>query len=490
MPEGKTATARRILAGIGVAALGVTGLAMTAAAAPGPDQPGAPEDGSLTIHKYLGNTGDAHDGSELVPAPDLDPAADVTFTLQRIGTGSGADCAAIDLGAAEGWDAAQEITADPEAGCDVGEAISETTDANGEASFDELAFGLYYVTETDLGDNDANIIQPIEPFFVTVPFPNDGDWIYDVHVYPKNATGDVPTKSIDEGQTDFTLGSSVAWTISATVPTLNDGKTFDSAVIFDELDPRLEFSSATVRVGGEEVSSQAFEFDDDDGALTWTFTSDGLAVLDANQGEPVTIELLTVVSGIGADGAIANSNYGVTFDGTTIPGNSEPYTYWGGLEISKVDGAGESLAGAEFQVFESTGGECPAEAPAGEAVSVGSSNDSGDVIWNLNGLDDSATLGLWVANSTEGAADPAKDYCVYETVVPAGYTGAEIANPITITPGTDNTVAFDVPNEQQAGPDLPLTGSSGTLLMTIGGAALILIAAGVYVVSRRRSNQG
>lgn len=489
MPEGKTATARRILAGIGVAALGVTGLATTATAAPGPDQPGAPEDGSLAIHKYLGNTGDPHDGSELVPPPALDPAADVTFTLQRIGSGPDEDCVTIDLGVAEGWDAVEEVTANPAAGCDFGDPVSVTTDASGEATFNELALGLYYVTETDLGDNDANIIQPVEPFFVTVPFPNDGDWIYDVHVYPKNATGEVPTKSIDEGQTDFSLGSSVSWTISATVPTLNDGKAFDSASIFDELDPRLEFSSATVWVGGEEVGSEAFDFDNDGGALTWTFNGDGLAILDVNQGASLTVELVTAVSVIGADGAIANSTYGVDFDGTTIPGNSEPYTYWGGLEISKVDGAGESLAGAEFQVFESTGDECPAEVPAGEAVSVGTSDDGGDVIWNLNGLDASATLGLWVANSTAGAADPEKDYCVYETVVPAGYTGAEIANPITITPGTDNTVAFDVPNEQQTGPELPLTGSSGTLLMTIGGAALILIAAGTYVISRRRSNE-
>lgn len=488
MPEGKNVMARRVLAGIGVAALSATGIATIAAAAPGPDQPGVPDGGSLTIHKYLGNTEGPHDGTELDTAPDLNPAEGVTFTLQRIGFEEGGECAAIDLGDAQGWEAAQEIIPNPELGCDVQGAVSATTDATGEAVFDGLDLGLYYVTETDLGANEGNIIQPIDPFFVTVPYPNEGDWIYDVHVYPKNATGDAPTKSIDEGQGDFALGATVSWTIDATVPSLND-KDFDSASVYDVLDPRLEYVSSTVRIGGVELGPEAFDFTNDGGNLTWTFTTAGLGILDANQGESLTVELLTKVIGIGADGAIANSDYGVTFDDTTIPGTSEPHTYWGALEIAKVDEAGAALAGAQFQVFEKTGEQCPAQAPENGAVSTGVSNDSGEVIWNLNDLESSATLGLWVANASDGAADPEKDYCVYETAVPAGYTGGEIANPITITPGSDNAIDLTVINVQQSGPDLPLTGSSGTLIMTVGGVALMLIAAGVYAVSRRKANE-
>lgn len=61
------------------------------------------------------------------------------------------------------------------------------TNAAGIAKFDNLALGFYVVVETTTPDK---VTTPVKPFIVSVPMTTkDGDnWLYDVHVYPKNKT--------------------------------------------------------------------------------------------------------------------------------------------------------------------------------------------------------------------------------------------------------------------------------------------------------------
>ena len=61
------------------------------------------------------------------------------------------------------------------------------TDNDGIAKFDNLALGFYVVVETTTPDK---VTTPVKPFIVSVPMTTkDGDnWLYDVHVYPKNKT--------------------------------------------------------------------------------------------------------------------------------------------------------------------------------------------------------------------------------------------------------------------------------------------------------------
>lgn len=69
-----------------------------------------------------------------------------------------------------------------------------TDDRTGIATADDLAFGLYLVVETKAPDK---VTAPAAPFLVSVPMTRIDDttttnkltdWIYDVHVYPKNNT--------------------------------------------------------------------------------------------------------------------------------------------------------------------------------------------------------------------------------------------------------------------------------------------------------------
>ena len=75
----------------------------------------------------------------------------------------------------------------------VTEVDSKTTDTSGVVKFEELPLGLYLVLETETPDS---VRTACEPFFVSVPMTkvstdtNGGltDWLYDVHVFPKNST--------------------------------------------------------------------------------------------------------------------------------------------------------------------------------------------------------------------------------------------------------------------------------------------------------------
>lgn len=61
------------------------------------------------------------------------------------------------------------------------------TDKNGIAEFNNLELGFYVVVETTTPDK---VTDPVDPFIVSVPMTTkDGDnWLYAVHVYPKNKT--------------------------------------------------------------------------------------------------------------------------------------------------------------------------------------------------------------------------------------------------------------------------------------------------------------
>lgn len=66
-------------------------------------------------------------------------------------------------------------------------AKTATTDENGLASFDNLELGVYLVVETN---SPATVLKATEPFLVAVPMTANGsEWLYDVHVYPKNEVG-------------------------------------------------------------------------------------------------------------------------------------------------------------------------------------------------------------------------------------------------------------------------------------------------------------
>lgn len=520
----------RRVAAKGLAALGVAGLAVAGAAGAAFADPGgeatSPEigninpdaKGSLTINKYAG-------------LPTENPLEEnlldgVEFAVQRVGVWTGDDalaCVPIDLLTNAGWDAAAPALGHNNVGEPAPVAADATDPApaagdfcvddtwsdsgvtqDGQVKFEDLDLGMYYVTETDPGEN--HIVKTTSPFYVTIPTAVTGEaapyWNYDVVADPKNQVGEAPSKTVDtEG---LVVGSDVDWTITGVVPTLEEDAEFTEGSIWDVLDPRLTYVGSVLTVGDVQVypapdgADVRVTFDNDDGDLTWTFVDPaGLEFLDANPGADIELVITTTVNEAFDTGVIPNDDYGFSWNDTEIPGTPTPYTYVGGLKVLKTDDSDRPLQGAQFQVFErGVDGEgayvaCPEKAPTTGIVSTGTSGADGKVMWTPP-TPASEVLGLWIADSDEPLENPSKDYCLYETVVPSGYTGMQGAKTVTITPGTTwvpDQNSFEIVNTQTQGPPLPPTGANGTTLMVIGGVALVALAGGLYMVNRRKTTQ-
>lgn len=136
--------------------------------------------GSITIHKYEYNGTDGVTGTgadNQTPPTGAEPLAGVTFKITKI-----AELDAYygkDSGKLPSVEEAQRIAATKT------DSVEKDTDADGVATFDNLSLGLYLVQETEA---PAQITGKVGDFLVSVPMTNadEDDWLYDVHVYPKN----------------------------------------------------------------------------------------------------------------------------------------------------------------------------------------------------------------------------------------------------------------------------------------------------------------
>lgn len=184
--------------------------------------------GSITIHKYLvkGDLSkeDSNHGEEIsadkLPKDGkdaLEAAEGVGFTLYKVMNADElvkyydgvytnevtvdnylkSDTKEIDLDTVKKDASNQSIIINPT------DNKQKLTDKNGEVKFDGLDIGLYVVVETK---KPAAVTEAVEPFLVSVPMTKVGEdgktnpteWLYDIHVYPKNSTkvGEVTLKKM------------------------------------------------------------------------------------------------------------------------------------------------------------------------------------------------------------------------------------------------------------------------------------------------------
>lgn len=225
--------AKRFLTGLLSAALALSLCAMPAMAADNGETPATtpPQDvwtqdtGSITIHKYEYNgqvkpdsTGEENDVDKL---PDgATPLEGATFSIYKV-----MDRAAL-RNYYDGTDGQTKVTVDTYLN-DTKDAIKSnesystavataTTGEDGIAEFPNLQLGLYVVVETGTPDK---VTSPVKPFLVSVPMTrvnNPNEWLYDIHVYPKNGTTYGEVKIVKYGRvgsdTDSTL-SGVTFTL-------------------------------------------------------------------------------------------------------------------------------------------------------------------------------------------------------------------------------------------------------------------------------------
>lgn len=177
--------------------------------------------GSITIHKYLVKgdlpTGGSNYGEELTDTSSLkeadgtayEAAEGVGFSIYKVMDAK--ELVAYYDGKYEGTEpSATAYTVDKDGGqVTLGEShynrvgSEQKTASDGTTTFSSLELGLYLVVETA---KPAAVTEAVEQFLVSVPMTKVGEngnadptqWLYDIHVYPKNSTkvGEVTLKKM------------------------------------------------------------------------------------------------------------------------------------------------------------------------------------------------------------------------------------------------------------------------------------------------------
>lgn len=215
---------KRLFTAVLSAALALSLCAMPAMAADGATTtPTAPntststinkdQKGSITIHKYL-----MDDTSKALPSTNGEktetlpdgalPASGVGFTLYQVKDinelikyfdGVSGDLEVNANSYFVDGDYSKGVTADVAGKWH----DSKKTSKDGIVTFENLELGLYLVVESE---KPVTVTGAVEPFLVSVPMTRIGEdgktipneWLYDIHVYPKNSTskGDVTLKKM------------------------------------------------------------------------------------------------------------------------------------------------------------------------------------------------------------------------------------------------------------------------------------------------------
>lgn len=496
---------RRVTAAIGAVALAAGAAIVAVAPAQAVILPGnidSTQQRTLTVHKFaLGpnNGAIAGTGQELPSSTNLGtPLPGAVFTATQV--------AGVDLTTPEGWALATGLTPQT-ASTRLGTTSFTSTPsaANGTANFTVdpalyptgMPIGLYYVQETVL---PADATNPTAPFLVSLPLPTGpvgapaNQWIYDVHVYPKNAVTELtktrvpaPANSVEARNPDL-----IRWAIASSIPTLAAGDAISNFSLVDEVPTDLQFvatpptgvSPTTVTVTSAAGIAQNFVSGTDynvvtaTGTSTLTFTPSGLTRLTALQGGVVSFNVLTRAVTIPANGLIVNSATAningatETVTGTTPIGQLTVFAYESNNGSPRV-----ALGGAVYQVYLNQNDANLQQNP----ISIG-----GITNWTTgaNGL-------VAIPIVTPG------NYYVREITPPTGFNLPQsnpvqtvvVAGPTSTTAPVQNYVEFNHTQVSVANFLLPLTGGDAGLWFGVGGGALVVLALGAaIVVARRRSS--
>lgn len=457
-------------------------------AAPASAAPGEGGEGSITVFKLEQPDGDfgPNDGSLL----------DTTGATPVVAGFTACSIDDIDLSAPSDWERLKNITITLTADgspvvSESGTALStscgaeQTTDAGtGGTTFASLPADRAYVVYEST--KPANAVAVAEPTLLTVPYPGTGTgdiWNYHPAIYPKNVlAGSGATKN------GSIIGDQVTFDVTVPINPLAAGENYAQFQIRDALSASLQYTSASVTlrdaagaevplVEGTDYTLTAPSGNGGD-VIVFDMTTSGLAALDANIGGVLVLTINADAIGTGDTSNTAEITVnGATGDTSVV----DPDEFFAGARIMKeAQNRGATtnvpLAGAQFDVYaaDASATSCPAE-PAADAERVLSGETSG-----ADGLTPSRVLA-------------AGTYCVYETVVPAGYRGLQGGLLFEVA-GADSSIT--VVNEQIGSaegdlPSLPLTGGSGTALLLGAGAALVALGVGAYffLAARRRRQE-
>lgn len=472
--------------------------------------------GSLTIHKRANPEGDlpAPTGEEVNNAPGT-PLDGVGFTIYKLndvtlttnqGIAEAAGKKVSDYLNPDGTVNTSKVTA-------VG--TQQTTDAQGETTFSNLALGAYLVVETAPKEG----YTPAAPFLAFVPMTKNNagtggtSWLYNVHAYPKNYEQNKPVKTVED--TNIQAGQKLTYTVSAFPQPLGQNQARTKFWIEDTLDAKLTPPSAddiTVAVAAKPGVTPAptiptfakgtdYTVTVTDQKVSLQFTADGVKKLTAQMQVSLTIPATVKNDTAGQVPNTAtvienNPNGGEDNRNDTPPVK----TYYGKIQFTKVDADNpqQALKGAEFQIYGRLKGETCNDTVVENQDRLITVNGQNTFTSGDNGL--VAVSGLHVNNIDDNqpnaTADQYEAYCLVETKSPANYE--LLAQPIEFILTSSQAESGDplllgnsdgqVKNLKDTTPNLPATGGMGVGI--IAGLGALIAGAGAWFFRRNSKTQG
>ena len=369
---------------------------------------------------------------------------------------------------------------------------TQTVDADGTATFANLAMGEYFIRPTSTTSVYQLMLQKLEP---TV---SGGKYVIDDLTFGAKRE----EVSVDKAanKTSVTKKEKVTYTITVDIPTYASQAVDKSFYVSDLLPNGLTIDPASIKVqiDGTDVDTAAYTLDTTAVAeYTFKLSVSAEQYTDnwsANGGKQLVITYTATLNDIDTTQVNTKETNTVTFDYSNYPyvGNSHAQktatvdvtTF--AIKIDKFvkDHEDDKLAGAKFDLYRTA---TQAEIDARTSVEIPHTSIQGiklegDKVTNDNGV---ATFEKYQANGTN------YDYYLVETQAPSGYNILDNAVKLNFTDadvaGTAGVYTVKVPNS--SGIQLPITGGTGTVIFTIIGIALMVGAVVLFVVSRKKAKE-
>lgn len=346
----------------------------------------------------------------------------------------------------------------------------------------------------------------------------------DVAVNLKNSTPDLTKKIILEGTTDTlvdanvaAVGDTITYQLDTAIPTYSSDANADKLTftITDTMSSGLTYGSITsVKVGGTTYSEAAdtYSVEEKDGVVTISFT--GLFI-KAHMGDAVVVVLtaeLNDSASIGSDGNpnSATLKYTNNWDTGSTSDTKEDsvITYSGVIEIlkAKEGDVTTTLSGAQFTIYkkldEAATGSTTIEVDGVNinVISVGTITTGADGSGKLTGLDEGIYYAVETVAPTGYSIDATPLLLDLTVESSSSITLESSGDQITTNGNSDTKDSYKVTwkiggNEgaktitNKAGTILPGTGGIGTTLFTLGGLALVILAAFMFIAYTKKQRR-
>ena len=369
---------------------------------------------------------------------------------------------------------------------------TQTVDADGTATFANLAMGEYFIRPTSTTSVYQLMLQKLEP---TV---SGGKYVIDDLTFGAKRE----EVSVDKAanKTSVTKTEKVTYTITVDIPTYASQAVDKSFYVSDLLPNGLTIDPASIKVqiDGTDVDTAAYTLDTTAVAeYTFKLSVSAEQYTDnwsANGGKQLVITYTATLNDNGTTEVNTKETNKVTFDYSNYPyvensHNQKTDTVDVTTFAIKIDkyvknDEDAKLANAKFDLYRTA---TQAEVNAGSAVKIPHTTVNGiklesDLVTDANGT---ATFAKYEANGTN------YDYYLVETRAPSGYNILDNAVKVNFTDteveATAGVYTVKVPNS--SGILLPITGGTGTVIFTIIGIALMVGAVVLFVVSRKKAKE-